>query len=234
MRPELKRLPVHVAIVPDGNGRWAEKRGFPRIKGHQSGVKNMRTIVEYLSDYGVKYVTLYGFSTENWARPTAEISGLFKILKERIDKDVPKLHRKGIRVKHLGRLGELPQWLQDSVNKAVELTRNNSGMVLSLAFNYGGHIEIVDAVRRIVAEGIPPEKIDEKLVSDHLYTAGQPDVDLLIRTADEVRLSNFLIWQTAYSEYHFTKVLWPDFAKSDIDQALLAYSQRERRFGALL
>lgn len=197
-------------------------------------MKNMRTIIEYLNDYGVKYVTLYGFSTENWARPTEEISGLFRILKERIDKDVPKLHRKGIRVKHLGRLGELPQWLQDSVNRAVELTRNNSGMVLGLAFNYGGHIEIVDAVRRIVAEGIPPEKIDEKLVSDHLYTAGQPDVDLLIRTADEVRLSNFLIWQTAYSEYHFTKVLWPDFAKSDIDQALLAYSQRERRFGALL
>ena len=234
MKPELKRLPVHVAIVPDGNGRWAEKRGLPRLKGHQSGVKNMRTIIEYLNDYGVKYVTLYGFSTENWARPMEEISGLFRILKERIDKDVPKLHRKGIRVKHLGRLGELPQWLQDSVNRAVELTRNNSGMVLGLAFNYGGHIEIVDAVRRIVAEGIPPEKIDEKLVSDHLYTAGQPDVDLLIRTADEVRLSNFLIWQTAYSEYHFTKVLWPDFAKSDIDQALLAYSQRERRFGALL
>ncbi len=234
MRLELKRLPAHVAIVPDGNGRWAEKRGLPRLKGHQSGVKNMRTIVEYLNGYGVKNVTLYGFSTENWARPEAEVSGLFKILKERIDKDVPKLHRKGIRVKHLGRLGELPQWLQDSVNKAVELTRNNSGMVLSLAFNYGGHIDIVDAVRRIVAEGIPPEKIDEKLVSDHLYTAGLPDVDLLIRTADEVRLSNFLIWQTAYSEYHFTKVLWPDFAKSDIDQALLAYGQRERRFGALL
>ena len=234
MKPELKRLPVHVAIVPDGNGRWAEKRGLPRLMGHQSGVKNMRTIVEYLNGYGVKNVTLYGFSTENWARPEAEVSGLFRILKERIDKDVPKLNRKGIRVKHLGRLGELPQWLQDSVNRAVELTRNNSGMVLGLAFNYGGHIEIVDAVRRIVAEGIPPEKIDEKLVSDHLYTAGQPDVDLLIRTADEVRLSNFLIWQTAYSEYHFTKVLWPDFAKSDIDQALLAYSQRERRFGALL
>ena len=223
-----------MAIVPDGNGRWAERRGLPRLMGHQSGVKNMRTIVEYLNDYGVRYVTLYGFSTENWARPEAEISGLFEILKERIDKDVPKLHRKGIRVKHLGRLGELPEWLQNSVNKAVELTRNNSGMVLSLAFNYGGHVEIVDAVRCIVAEGIPPEKIDEKLISDHLYTAGLPDVDLLIRTADEVRLSNFLIWQTAYSEYHFTKVLWPDIAKSDIDQALLAYSQRERRFGALL
>lgn len=234
MKPELKRLPVHVAIVPDGNGRWAEQRGLPRLRGHRSGVKNMRTIIEYLSDYGVKYVTLYGFSSENWARPEEEISGLFRILKERIEKDVPKLHRKGVRVRHLGRLGELPQWLQDSVNDAIKLTRDNPGMVLSLAFNYGGRLEIVDAARRIVAAGISPEKIDEKLVSDHLYTAGLPDVDLLIRTADEVRLSNFLIWQTAYSEYYFTRVLWPDFGKRDIDDALLAYSQRERRFGALL
>lgn len=234
MKPELKRLPVHVAIVPDGNGRWAEQRDLPRLRGHRSGVKNMRTIIEYLSDYGVKYVTLYGFSSENWARPEEEISGLFRILKERIEKDVPKLHRKGVRVRHLGRLGELPQWLQDSVNDAIKLTRDNPGMVLSLAFNYGGRLEIVDAARRIVAAGISPEKIDEKLVSDHLYTAGLPDVDLLIRTADEVRLSNFLIWQTAYSEYYFTRVLWPDFGKRDIDDALLAYSQRERRFGALL
>lgn len=234
MKPELKRLPVHVAIVPDGNGRWAEQRGLPRLRGHRSGVKNMRTIIEYLSDYGVKYVTLYGFSSENWARPEEEISGLFRILKERIEKDVPKLHRKGVRVRHLGRFGELPQWLQDSVNDAIKLTRDNPGMVLSLAFNYGGRLEIVDAARRIVAAGISPEKIDEKLVSDHLYTAGLPDVDLLIRTADEVRLSNFLIWQTAYSEYYFTRVLWPDFGKRDIDDALLAYSQRERRFGALL
>jgi undecaprenyl diphosphate synthase len=234
MKPELKRLPVHVAIVPDGNGRWAEQRGLPRLNGHRAGVKNMRSIVEYLNDYQVKYVTLYGFSTENWARPEAEVSGLFQILKERIEKDVPKLHKKGVRVRHLGRLGELPLWLQDSVNKAIELTGNNTGMTLSLAFNYGGHIEIVDAVRRIVAEGIPSEKIDEKLIGNYLYTAGLPDVDLLIRTADEVRLSNFLIWQTAYSEYYFTKVLWPDFGEKDIDQALLAYSQRERRFGALL
>ncbi len=234
MNPELKRLPAHVAIVPDGNGRWAEQRGQSRLRGHRSGVKNMRTIIEYLNDYGVKYVTLYGFSSENWARPEEEISGLFQILKERIEKDVPRLHRKGVRVKHLGRLAELPQWLQDSVNNAIELTRDNPGMVLSLAFNYGGRLEIVDAVRRIVAAGISPEKIDEKLVSDYLYTAGLPDVDLLIRTADEVRLSNFLIWQTAYSEYYFTKVLWPDFGKGDIDEALLAYSQRERRFGALL
>jgi len=227
------RLPVHVAIVPDGNGRWAEQRGLSRLKGHQAGVKNMRAIVEYLNDYQVKHVTLYGFSTENWGRPGDEIDGLFHILEERIGKDVPKLHKKGVRVRHLGRLEELPPWLQQAVNRGVELTKNNTGMTLNLAFNYGGRVEILDAVRRLITEGIPPQKIDEKLFSSYLYSTGLPDVDLLIRTGDELRLSNFLIWQTAYSEYYFTQVLWPDFTKEDIDKALLAYSQRERRFGAL-
>jgi len=233
IRKQITRLPVHVAIVPDGNGRWAEQCGLSRLAGHQAGVKKMRPLIEYLNDWEIKYVTLYGFSTENWGRPEYEISGLFHILEERIGKDVPKLHKKNVRVRHLGRLEELPVWLQKSIRSAEELTRNNTGMTLSLAFNYGGHLEIVDAVRRIVAEGIPPEKIDEKLVSSYLYTAGLPDVDLLIRTGDELRLSNFLLWQTAYSEYYFTEALWPDFTEKDIDQALLAYSQRERRFGAL-
>ncbi len=230
---QIKRLPVHVAIVPDGNGRWAEKRGLPRLAGHQAGVKKMRSLIEYLNERQVKYVTLYGFSTENWGRPAEEVKGLFRILMERINQDVPKLHKRGIRVRHLGRLGELPDWLQDSIRRAEELTKDNTGLTLSLAFNYGGHVEIVDAVRRIIAEGIPPEKIDEKLFSDYLYTAGIPDVDLLIRTGDEWRLSNFLLWQTAYSEYYFTDVLWPDFSKEDMAKALIAYSQRERRFGAL-
>jgi len=226
-------LPVHVAIVPDGNGRWAEKRGLSRLAGHQAGVKKMRALIEYLNDLQIKYVTLYGFSTENWGRPMEEVKGLFRILVERVDQDVPKLHKRGIKVRHLGRLGELPEWLQNSIRRAEELTKDNTGLTLSLAFNYGGHVEIIDAIRRIVAEGIPPEKIDEKLFSDYLYTAGFPDVDLLIRTGDELRLSNFLLWQTAYSEYYFTDVLWPDFTKEDMDKALIAYSQRERRFGAL-
>ncbi|MFQ6121831.1 MAG: polyprenyl diphosphate synthase [Dehalococcoidales bacterium] len=230
---KLARLPTHVAIVPDGNGRWAEKRGLPRLAGHRAGVKKMRSLIEYLNDCQIKYVTLYGFSTENWGRPGDEVDGLFRILKERIDKDVPHLHKKGVRVRHLGRLEELPPWLQEAINRGMELTKNNTGMTLSLAFNYGGRGEIVDAVRNLVTEGIPPQKIDEKLFSSYLYTAGCPDVDLLIRTGDELRLSNFLIWQTAYSEYYFTQVLWPDFTKKDIDKALLAYSQRERRFGAL-
>ena len=230
---KFTRLPVHVAIVPDGNGRWAEQCGLSRLDGHRAGVKIMRYIVEYLNEYQIKYVTLYGFSTENWGRPKTEISGLFRILKERIDKDVPQLHKKGVRVRRLGRLEELPSWLRRAINNAEELTKNNTGMTLNLAFNYGGRVEIVDAVRRIIAEGISIEKIDEKLFSNYLYTAGLPDVDLLIRTGDELRLSNFLIWQTAYSEYYFTQVLWPDFDKKDIDKALFAYSQRERRFGAL-
>lgn len=226
-------MPVHVAIVPDGNGRWAEKRGLSRLAGHQAGVKKMRALIEYLNDLQIKYVTLYGFSTENWGRPMEEVKGLFRILVERVDQDVPKLHKRGIKVRHLGRLGELPEWLQNSIRRAEELTKDNTGLTLSLAFNYGGHVEIIDAIRRIVAEGISPEKIDEKLFSDYLYTAGFPDVDLLIRTGDELRLSNFLLWQTAYSEYYFTDVLWPDFTKEDMDKALIAYSQRERRFGAL-
>ncbi len=230
---QITRLPVHVAIVPDGNGRWAEQRGLPRLAGHQAGVKKMRSLIEYLNDWQIKYVTLYGFSTENWGRPGEEVHGLFRILENRIGKDVPELHKKGVKVRHLGRLEELPARLQKSIKNAKELTRNNTGMTLSLAFNYGGHVEIVDAVRRIVADGISPEKIDEKLFRNYLYTAGLPDVDLLIRTGDELRLSNFLIWQTAYSEYYFTRVLWPDFTEEDVDKALLAYSQRARRFGAL-
>ena len=232
-KKQITHLPVHVAIVPDGNGRWAEQHGLPRLAGHRAGVKIMRSMIEYLNDYQIKYVTLYGFSTENWNRPEDEVKGLFRVLEERIGKDVPKLHKKGIKVRHLGRLEELPTWLQKSIKNAEELTKNNTGMTLSLAFNYGGHVEIIDAVRRIIAEGIPSEKIDEKLFSNYLYTAGLPDVDLLIRTGDELRLSNFLIWQTAYSEYYFTQSLWPDITKEDIDKALLAYSQRERRFGAL-
>lgn len=230
---KFTRLPIHVAIVPDGNGRWAEQRGLPRLAGHKAGVGKMRAIIEYLNDYQIKCTTLYGFSTENWARPKEEVNGLFRILEARIGQDVPKLHEKGIRVRHLGRLQELPEWLQKSIKNAEELTKNNTGMVLSLAFNYGGRGEIVDAVHRLIREGIPPEKIDEKFFARYLYTTGLPDVDLLIRTGDELRLSNFLIWQTAYSEYYFTQVLWPDFTEEDIDKALLTYSLRERRFGAL-
>jgi len=230
---KIARLPNHVAIVPDGNGRWAEQRGLPRLAGHQAGSENMWRMVKYLSTYPIKYVTVYGFSTENWNRPEDEVRGLLSILEEAINKHAPALHKRGVRLRHLGRLSELPQGLQLAINRAVELTKNNTGMTLSLAFNYGGRIEILDAVRRLMAEGITTQNIDEELFSSYLYTADSPDVDLLVRSGDELRLSNFLIWQTAYSEYYFTKVLWPDFTKKDIDKALLSYSQRQRRFGRL-
>ncbi len=230
---KITRLPNHMAIVPDGNGRWAEQRGLPRLNGHWAGAENMRRMVEYLNEYPIKYVTLYGFSTENWSRPKEEVEGLFQLLEDSIDKFVEEIHKGGIRLRHLGRLNELPQSLQRAINRAVELTKNNTRMTLNVAFNYGGRAEILDAVCRLLAEGAPPQKIDEKLFSSYLYTADLPDVDLLIRTGDELRFSNFLIWQTAYSEYHLTKVLWPDFSKKDMDKALLSYSQRQRRFGGL-
>jgi len=226
-------LPTHIAIVPDGNGRWAEQRGLPRLSGHQVGAENMHRMVEYLNEYPIKYVTLYGFSTENWSRPEEEVKGLFRILVDFIEKTASEIHQKGIKLRHIGRLDELPEDLQQAVNKAVEITKNNTRMTLSVAFNYGGRTEILDAVRHLVAEGIVPQNIDEELFASYLYTAGLPNVDLLIRTGDETRLSNFLVWQTTYSEYHFTKVLWPDFSKKDIDKALLSYSRRRRRFGGL-
>jgi undecaprenyl diphosphate synthase len=227
------RLPNHVAIVPDGNGRWAEQRGLPRLEGHRAGAENMWRIVQYLDEYPIKYLTLYGFSTENWNRPKNEVRGLFQILEEFINQKTPEVHKRGIKLRHLGCLEELPPQLQQAINRAAELTSKNTGLTLNVAFNYGGRAEIVDAVRRLIADGISSQKVDEELFSNYLYTAGLPDVDLLIRTADELRLSNFLIWQSAYSEYYSTSVLWPDFSKKDIEKALLAYSQRQRRFGGL-
>lgn len=230
---KIAHFPNHVAIVPDGNGRWAAQRGLPRLEGHRAGAESMWRMVEYLNEYPIEYVTLYGFSTENWSRPKDEVGGLFHLLADFIEKKTLGVHKRGVRLRHLGRLEELPQWLQLVINRAIELTKNNTGMTLSLAFNYGGRSEILDAVRRIIAEGISPQNMDEKLFTSYLYSAGLPDVDLLVRTGDELRLSNFLIWQTAYSEYYFTKVLWPDFSREDIDKALLSYSQRQRRFGGL-
>jgi len=217
----------------DGNGRWAKQRNLPRFEGHQAGVENMRSAIEYFNQLKVKCLTVYGFSTENWNRPEEEINGLLKLLKEIIDEETLKLHHKGVRLRHLGQPERLPQNLQIAINKIVDLTKNNTGLNFSFAFNYGGRTEIVDAARRLVTEGIPAEKIDEKLFSCYLYTADLPEVDLVIRTGGEIRVSNFLIWQAAYSEYYFTPVLWPDFDKKEIDQALLAYSQRQRRFGGL-
>ncbi|MFC2011359.1 polyprenyl diphosphate synthase [Chloroflexota bacterium] len=230
---KFTKFPNHIAFVPDGNGRWAERRGLHRLSGHQAGAENMWRLVEYLNEYPIEYITLYGFSTENWSRPEKEVRGLFELLGKFITQKTSDVHKRGIKLRHLGRLNELPKSLQLAINRAVELTKDNTGMTLNLAFNYGGRAEIVDAVCRLLAETSKPNKMDEDLFESYLYTAGSPNVDLLIRTGDETRLSNFLLWQTAYSEYYFTKVLWPDFGKKDINKALLSYNRRKRRFGGL-
>ena len=229
----MARLPNHVAIIMDGNGRWAKKHGLPRLEGHQAGAQNIRPTIKYLSQRQIKYVTLYGFSTENWNRPEEEVFGLLRLFEESINNYVAELNQNGIRLRHLGQLAGLPPSLQSAINKAVELTKGNTRMTLSFALNYGSRLEILDAVRRIVAEGVPARDIDEELFNRYLYTAGLPDVDLVIRTSGEFRISNFLMWQAAYSEYYFTDVLWPDFNEPELEQALLAYSQRQRRFGKL-
>lgn len=230
---KLTILPTHLALVPDGNGRWAERNGLPRLAGHHAGIENMYRMLQFINEYPIKYLTLYGFSTENWGRPEVEVEGLFELVEQFIDNHIQEIHEHNIQFHHLGRLNELPPGLQQAVNRAIQLTKNNTGMILSAAFNYGGRTEIIDAVRLLITKRVEPQKIDEKSFESYLYTAGLPNVDLLIRTGDELRLSNFLIWQTAYSEYYFTKVLWPDFSKKDLDKALLSYSRRKRRFGRL-
>ena len=226
-------LPAHIAIVPDGNGRWAEKRGLPRLSGHREGVLNMMRMIQYINEYPIKYVTFYGFSTENWNRPESEVNGLFKLVEHFVDEQLNKINEKNIRIRHIGRINGLPDSLQKAIQKAVFLTARNSGMTLGIAWNYGGRAEIVDAITKYSADPDRPQPLDETSFSRYLYTSGMPDVDLLIRTANEMRLSNYLLWQTAYSEYYFTNVLWPDFGKKDIEKALLEYSRRNRRFGGL-
>lgn len=230
---EGNAIPTHVAIIMDGNGRWAQNRGLSRIEGHHAGTENIRRIIRCFARHGVKYLTLYAFSTENWNRPAEEVQGLMEILDDVIDRELQNLHEEGARLKHVGDLSRLSQELQDKVNQAIELTKDNQRITVCLAFNYGGRADIVNAVRRIITAGIPAGKIDESTLSHHLYTEGIPDPDLIIRTAGELRLSNFLIWQAAYSEYHYTDRLWPDFNEEDVEIALAAYSRRERRFGRL-
>ena len=227
-------LPHHIAIIMDGNGRWAEQHRKSRFEGHVAGVESARSTIRYLNNKcHIKCLTFYGFSTENWMRPESEVGGIFRLFEGILDKEAAELHRERVKLCHLGRLEELPQGLQRVINRALELTKSNTGMTLGFCLNYGGRAEILDAVRRIIAEDIPPQDIDEKLFGNYLYTAGLPDVDLLIRTGGELRISNFLIWQAAYSEYYFTDVLWPDFDEKEIEKALLSYKQRGRRFGGL-
>ncbi|MCS7286361.1 MAG: polyprenyl diphosphate synthase [Anaerolineae bacterium] len=217
----------------DGNGRWAKQRGLPRLAGHRAGAENLRRVLRACGEWGIKYVTIYAFSTENWGRPREEVEGLFNLLNQYIDQSLPELVKEGVQVRHIGRMDGVPEELQEKIRQVVEATKENDRLILCVAFNYGGRTEIVDAVRKIVAKGYKPEEINEELISSHLYTAGIPDPDLIIRTAGEMRLSNFLLWQSAYAEYYSTPVYWPDFDEEELYKALLDYSRRERRFGLL-
>jgi len=217
----------------DGNGRWAKKRGLPRLLGHRAGGENMRPVASIFADCGVRYLTLYAFSTENWSRPRTEVSGLLSLLSRKIDQETQAFHEENIRLVHLGRQDRMSERLRKKVRAAVELTRNNTGLTLCLAFDYGGRDEIAGAARRIVDAGIRGDDIDESVVARHLYLPDVPDPDLVIRTGGESRLSNFLLWQAAYSELYFTAVLWPDFGPQDVEEALSEYERRQRRFGRI-
>ena len=225
------KLPQHVAIIMDGNGRWAISRRLPRLAGHKAGTENLRRVIRATVEFGVKYLTIYAFSTENWGRPPEEVKGLMYILEDVIDRELNELNKEGVQLRHIGRLERLPPNLQEKVLDAIDLTKNNDKLVLNVAFNYGGRDEIVNAIQHIMKDGIPPEEVTDALVSRYLYTAGVPDPDLIIRTSGELRVSNFLIWQAAYSEWYVTPTYWPDFDKEEYRRALETFAQRERRFG---
>jgi undecaprenyl diphosphate synthase len=229
-----ERIPYHLAVIMDGNGRWAKARGLPRLAGHRAGVENLRRILNACGEFGIKILTIYAFSTENWGRPEAEVRGLMNILETVIDRELRQLHANGVQLRHIGELSDLSPSLQEKVLKAVDLTRNNEHLVLNVAFNYGGRQDLLQAFRRIVQDGIPPEQINERLIDHYLYTAGQPDPDLVIRTGGEMRLSNFLLWQASYAEYYSTPTYWPDFDKEELRKAIVQFAQRERRFGLVL
>lgn len=227
----LSPIPTHIGIIMDGNGRWAREHGLPRLEGHRAGTENIRRVLEACGNYGIKVVTIYAFSTENWERPLEEVRGLMSILERVLESEVANLHREGVKLRHLGELKGLSERLRKAVLDAIELTKDNDRMILNVAFNYGGRAEIVHALRKLIEDNVSLDDVDEQSFGDYLYTAGLPDPDLIIRTGGEMRLSNFLIWQSAYAEYYSTPTYWPDFDEEELYKALRAYARRDRRFG---
>jgi undecaprenyl diphosphate synthase len=228
-----EKMPLHVAIIMDGNGRWAISRGLPRLAGHRAGTENLRRIIRASVEFGVKYLTIYAFSTENWGRPSEEVRGLMRILEDVIDKELGELHKEGVQLRHIGRLERLEPVIQEKVLAAIELTKNNDRLILNVAFNYGGRDEIVHAIQHMIEDGVQALDVTAELVSRYLFTAGVPDPDLIIRTSGELRVSNFLIWQAAYSEWYITPTFWPDFDKEEYHRALESYALRDRRYGGV-
>ncbi|HEY0581265.1 MAG TPA: isoprenyl transferase [Chloroflexota bacterium] len=233
LTPQPETIPAHVGIIMDGNGRWAKGRGMPRLAGHHAGTENVRRITMACADAGVEVLTIYAFSTENWRRPADEVLGLMRLLAQRIDKEASELHKNNVQIRHVGALEGIQPRLAERVRAAVTLTQHNTGLVLNVAFNYGGRQEIARAVQRVLASGVRPEDVTEELIDRHLDTAGLPDLDLVIRTGGEMRLSNFLLWQAAYAEYYSTPVCWPDFGREELFQAFAEFGRRARRFGGL-
>ena len=227
------KVPVHVAIIMDGNGRWAKKRGLPRLEGHRFGVDCIHHVLKTLAGKGTKYVTLYAFSTENWNRPAEEVEGILEILYDALRNQTQALHDNNVHIVHIGKTDRLSRQLREAVAYAQDLTRDNSGITLNVAFNYGGRDEILEAVKQIIRDGVPAEDVDEDLFARYLFTAQIPDPDLIIRTGGELRISNFLLWQSAYSEYYHTSTLWPDLDSAELERVLAAFNNRQRRFGRL-
>jgi undecaprenyl diphosphate synthase len=234
---DLKRLPQHVAVIMDGNGRWAERRHLPRVAGHRAGVKMARAVIETCAQLKVPCLTLYAFSLENWRRPQAEVDFLMRLLREYLKRELPAIHKNNIRLLVIGRPAQLPDAVRKDLGDAMRLTARNTGMKLVVALNYGGRAELVDAFNTLLDEirsnGLSAFHADEQTISDRLYTAGLPDPDLLIRTSGEMRVSNFLLWQIAYAEIYVTETLWPDFSRVRLLEALVDYQKRERRYGGL-
>jgi len=227
------RIPQHIAIIMDGNGRWAEARGLARLEGHRAGTENLRQIIRGCVKFGIKYLTVYAFSTENWGRPKEEVDGLITILELYLDHEIDELCREGVRIRHLGRLEAMPDKVRKKVEKSLQLTCGNDRLVLNVAWNYGGRDEIVYAIQNIIKDQISPGDVTEDLVSKYLFTRNCPDPDLIIRTSGEMRISNFLIWQSAYAEWYVTPTLWPDFNQAELAKAIEIYGQRDRRFGKI-
>jgi undecaprenyl diphosphate synthase len=228
------RVPRHVAIIMDGNGRWAKERGLPRVAGHRAGTENIRRIIERFADHGVQYLTLYAFSTENWNRPQPEVQALIRLLGRFIKRELENFEKNNIRLRHLGHLESLPAGLQRQIRDAVERTKNNTRLTLNICFSYGGRDDILMAVQEIIREEIPASEVTEEVIAAHLATGAIPDPDMVIRTAGDQRISNFLLWQCAYAELYFIDTYWPDFGREDIDMALAEYGRRKRKFGSLL
>jgi undecaprenyl diphosphate synthase len=231
--PPLPYPPYHVGIIMDGNGRWAKAHGKPRLEGHRAGTENLRRILEYSVEFGVKMLTIYAFSTENWKRPPLEVMGLMSILENVIDRELAALHKNGVQLRHIGKLEKLQPGIRKKVIHAIEYTKDNNRLILNVAFNYGGRDEIVHAVQSLMRDHVQPEEVTEDLLSRYMFTRAAPDPDLIIRTSGEFRTSNFLIWQAAYAEYYITPVYWPDFDKDEYYKALATFSQRDRRYGGV-